>query len=750
MAASSIRLRVGIACAVLAVAVSARAQQKPLTLDAIYDPQSRVDFSGTPPTDVTWLDDTHYLTVRRASGGQGSEWLKVEASNGRTEPLFDRERMITALAAIPGVTHEDASSAIRSPGSLTLNASKTAALLTLADDLFVYDFGTGRVTRLTSTPGAEELATFSPDGRLVAFVRGNNLFVVETATPHERAITADGSADILNGKLDWVYQEEIYGRGEFRSYWWSPDSSRLAFLQLNDAAVPRYTVVDHIPYHPALEVTSYPKAGDPNPSVKLGVARVIGGDPQWVDLGSYPPIEFLIVKVDWTPDTKQLVYQVQDREQTWLDLNLADPATGRSTRVLRETTKAWVNDNGNPVWLRDGSFLWFSERSGFKHLYHYKSDGTEIRQITSGRWDVRTLYGVHESGGTVYLAATERSPLGIDVYRVKLDGTGMTRVSRNDGTHRAVFNPTFSQYVDIWSNVTTPTQVRLHKSDGTELRVIDANPVKALGEYRLARPEFLQVKTRDGFVMEAMMIKPPDFTPTRRYPVYQFTYAGPGAQQVRDAWGGSGYMFHQLLAQQGVIVWIVDNRSASGKGVESQWPIYGRLGELELQDLEDGVAWLKEQPYVDGSRIALSGWSYGGFMTAYALTHSTSFAAGIVGAPVVDWRDYDSIYTERYMKIPQHNPDGYRRTAPRWAADALHGRVLLMHGTTDDNVHMQNSLQFAYELQKVGKPFEVMFYPKSRHAVSDPKLVKHLRQTMFDFVMRTVAPTGAAAPTASR
>jgi dipeptidyl-peptidase-4 len=744
------RLRVGVVCALLGVAVAAEAQQKPLALDAIYDPQARVDFSGNPPTDVTWLDDTHYLLVRRASGGRGSEWLKVDAATGRTDPLFDVERMATALAAIPGVTRDEALALVRRAGNLTLNPSNTAALLTLANDLFLYDFGSGRATRLTSTPDEEELATFSPDGRLVAFVRSNNLFVVETATPRERAITSDGTADILNGKLDWVYQEEIYGRGEFRAYWWSPDSSRLAFLQLNDGPVPRYTVVDHIPYHPTLEVTPYPKAGDPNPLVKLAVARVVGGEPQWMDLSAYSPIEFLIVKVGWTPGAKQLVYQVQDREQTWLDLNVADPTTGKPTSVLRETTKAWVNENGNPVWLKDGSFLWLSERTGFKHLYHYKADGAEIRQITSGRWDVRALYGVHESSGTAYFSGTERGPLGVDVYRAKLDGSGMTRLSGTAGTHRAVFSPGFSQYVDVWSNVTTPPQVRLHKADGTEQRVIDANPVKALSEYRLARPEFLQVKTRDGFVMEAMMIKPPDFNPARRYPVYQFTYAGPGAQQVRDAWGGSGYMFHQLLAQQGLIVWIIDNRSASGKGVESQWPVYGRLGELELQDIEDGVAWLKQQPYVDGSRIALSGWSYGGFMTAYALTHSTSFAAGIVGAPVTDWRDYDSIYTERFMKMPQHNPDGYRRTAPRWAADALHGRMLLMHGTTDDNVHMQNSVQFAYELQKVGKPFEVMIYPKSRHAVTDSQLVKHLRQTMFDFVMRTVGSAVTAAPTASR
>ena len=257
------------------------------------------------------------------------------------------------------------------------------------------------------------------------------------------------------------------------------------------------------------------------------------------------------------------------------------------------------------------------------------------------------------------------------------------------------------------------------------------------------------MKTRDGFVMEGMLIKPADFNPNRRYPVYQFTYAGPGASQVKNQWGGREYMFHQMLAQHGVLVWVLDNRSASGKGVESQWPVYGRLGELELQDLEDGVAWLKKLPYVDSTRMILSGWSYGGFMTAYALTHSTSWSAGIVGAPVTDWRDYDTVYTERLMKLPKNNPDGYRRTAPRFAADKLQGRMLLLHGTMDDNVHMQNSMQFAYELQKAGKPFEMMVYPKSRHGIGDGRLNSHLRQLMFDFVMRSVGGEIPAAGTRS-
>jgi dipeptidyl-peptidase-4 len=285
----------------------------------------------------------------------------------------------------------------------------------------------------------------------------------------------------------------------------------------------------------------------------------------------------------------------------------------------------------------------------------------------------------------------------------------------------------------------TPSQVRLHRADGSEVRVIEANPVRTLREYALSKPEFVEVKARDGFVMDAMLIKPPDFDPARRYPVYQHTYAGPTAAEARNRWGGSQFMFHQLLAQHGIVVWILDNRSASGKGAEAQWPVYGRLGEMELQDLEDGVGWLKQQPYVDPSRIVISGWSYGGFMAAYALTHSTSWAAGIAGAPVTDWRDYDTIYTERYMKTPQNNPEGYRRTAPRFAADRLQGRLLLLHGTTDDNVHMQNTIQFAYELQRAGKPFEMMLYPTQRHSFTDVRLNHHMRQLMFDFVTRTVS-----------
>jgi dipeptidyl-peptidase 4 len=726
----------------------AQAPPRELTIDAIYDPERRLDFSGTPATNLRWVDEANYLQPRRA--GRGTEWVKVEAVSGRTSTLFDASRMEDALAALPGVSRETAADAARD-GGMTFNSSQTAALVTIDDDLYFYDFAADRAARLTSTAGTEEEATFSPSGQRVAFVRGNDLHTVDVAGRQERALTRDGSSYLLNGKLDWLYQEEIYGRGQFRGYWWSPDSTRLAFIQLDERPVPEYTVADDIPYRQNVEVTDYPKAGDPNPLARLGVVPVAGGSIVWVDARDYVPADMLIVDVDWAAADGSVVYQIQDREQTWLDLNTADAATGRSRRLLRETTPAWVNVNGSPVWLKDGSFLWFSERSGFKHLYHYRADGTLIRQITDGRWEIRSLYGVDEARRVVYFAAGARRHIDTDIFRVGLDGAALARLSSTDGTHRAIFSPSFSQYIDVWSDAVTPPQVRLHRADGTEIRVIDANPVATLTQHRLSTPEFVEVTASDGFVMDGMLIKPPDFNPSRRYPVYQLTYAGPTSAYVRNQWGGTTYIYHQLLAQHGVIVWVLDNRSAGGRGgAEAQWPIYGKLGELELRDLEDGIAWLKQQPYIDASRIALHGWSYGGFMTAYALTHSTSWTAGIVGAPVTDWRNYDTVYTERYMKIPRNNPGGYRDTAPRFAAGNLHGKMLLIHGGIDDNVHKQNSEQFVYELQRLGKPFEMMIYPRQRHGFGDPWLNRHLRQLMFDFIMRTVGSPTPPAVSASR
>jgi len=727
------------ACAVaLLLIASAASAQKTLTLDDIFDPDKRVKFSGNPVTGLEWVDANHYAWPREVTE-ETVDWQLVDAVTGNVQPLFDASTMENTLRRLAGVTAGEAHGLAHSRG-LAFSPTHASALFTIGDDLYVYAFADDRAVRLTYVPGAEENASFSPDGKLVAFVRHNDLFVVDVAMRRESALTTDGSAKILNGQLDWVYEEEIFGRGNHQAYWWSPDSSRIAYLRIDDTPVPGFTIVDHIPYDVGVDQIDYPKAGDPNPIVKIGVAAVTGGT-EWLDTSKYSAADHLIATVTWTPDSRHVVFGVENRLQTWLDLNDGDPVSGTSRTILRETTKGWVEPPvAAPVWLKDGTFIWLSERNGWKHAYHYKRDGTLIGAVTGGRWTVDTLHGVDENAGWAYFSATEHSPIGVDEYRIKLDGTGLQRLSRTDGTHHADYSPAWTFYIDTWSDATTPWMVRLHTSDGSEVRVIDANHVAALGDYRLSKPEFLQVKTRDGFAMEAEMIKPPDFNPSRRYPVYQFIYGGPHAPVVANSWGGREQMYHQLLAQMGVIVWMCDNRSASGKGMEPTWAIAGHLGELELRDIEDGISWLKQQPYVDGTRIGIHGWSYGGFMTSYALTHSTSFVMGIAGGTVADWRDYDTVYTERYMGLPQDNPDGYRKSSPRWSASQLHGALMLIHGTIDDNVHMQNTLQFAYELQKAGKPFELMLYPKTRHGPSDPVLIKHLRQTMLAFVVQQLKP----------
>jgi dipeptidyl-peptidase 4 len=723
---------------VLSFSAHALAQEKLLTIDELFDPVKRVNFSGSTPN-LRWLKDgKSYLVAGDPSKPNTPRLLRVNALTGDSAAFFDAAKMEAALNALPGMSNEDARR-LANRTNYQMNAAQTGALLNHANDLFYYEFGSERAWRLTNSPEEEVGEAFSPDGRMVSYVRGNNIYIVDLAAQKERALTNDGSPKILNGRLDWVYQEELYGRGNFEGYWWSPDSNMIAYLRLDETPVHEFAVVDHIPVRQELEITPYPKAGDPNPIVKLGIVNASGGATRWVDTYKYLPTELLITRVGWTPDSRKVIFHAQDREQKMLDLNVANASDGKTSLLFHEETKAWVEaKDENPRWLKDGSFLWLSDRNGWQHLYHYAADGKLIRQVTDGKWEIRAIHGVDEAKGFIYFTGTEASHIAPNAYRIKLDGTELTRLTQGAGGHRVDFNPTFTHYAHYWSDLNTPTQVRLFDANGKLVRVVAENKVPVLAQYKLGKAELMQVKTRDGFTMEAMMIRPPDFDPSKKYPVMSFTYSGPQAAQVRDGWGGGAYLWHQMLAQKGYIVWICDNRTASNKGVESAWPVYRNFGELELRDLEDGVSWLKSQPYVDGSRIGIWGWSYGGFMTTYALTHSKSFKIGIAGGSVTDWRDYDSIYTERYMGTPQNNPDGYRKASPLYNARDLNGKILLIHGLMDDNVHVQNTIQFAYELQKANKPFQLMLYPKSRHGVTDPLLVKHMRQMMTDFIVQNL------------
>ncbi len=715
----------------------AAAQKEPLELHHIYGPNA-LDFSPDLAR-IRWLPGgEEYLSGE--DGEDGWSWTAVDAASGETRPFHDAEPLAAALAEQLDLRAEDAASRAR-PASLRLSPARDRLLLDLASDLFVWSFDEETLTRLTRGPETEELARFSPDGRRLAFVRDADLYVVD-ATGDELRLTTDGGENTLNGKLDWVYQEEIYGRGNYQAHWWSPDSRRIAFLQSDERDVPRFTVVDHVPFRPPLEVYPYPKAGDPNPRVRLGVAKASGGGITWIDPGLYGHSEILIVNVAFSPDG-DVWYQVQDRRQTFLDLHRADPDTGESERVLREESHAWVNVLGPPRFLKDGGFLWLSERTGFQHLYRYDQEGELVRPLTDGRWEVRSLLAVDEDAGAAYVSGTYRSALGADVLRVALEGAAPALLTEEPGSHRGSFpeDGPIEHWIATSSDLHTPTTMTLRRGDdGAAVRDLGGGDVPDLERFDVSPPELLTIETSDGVDLAAMLIRPHGFDPDRVYPAWVHVYGGPHAQQVRDGWQGSRGMWFQYLAQQGIVVLIVDNRIASGKGVESTWPVYRNFGEQELIDLVEAVDWLGAKPWVDAERIGLDGWSYGGYMTLYALTRSDRFRAGIAGGSVVDWRAYDSIYTERYMSTPDDNADGYERSSVLESAGDLHGDLLIIHGTMDDNVHMQNTLQMAWKLQKAGKPFEMMLYPKSRHGVTDPDLSLHLRQTMARFILKTIEP----------
>ncbi len=715
-----------------------RAHDKPITYAIVTE--TPPNFSGSPVSIQQWLDDGEsYLQIRE------NRLVKVDALTGRSTRLFDPAPMAAAMAAIPTIGKATAEQWANG-ASFNMSKDRSAALFNHENDLYYARFDGTQAARLTSTPGAEELATFSPDGRFVAFVRDNDLWVVDVATHTERALTTGGTDHLRNGKADWVYYEEIFNRN-WRTYWWSPDSSRIAFFQTDDSMVPRFNLVNDLPDQPVLEDTPYPKPGQPNPTVRLGIVSVAGGPVRWADLSAYDVGSggILITAVEWWPDSQSVYVAVVNRIQTWMDVLSVPARGGPSQRLFRETTEAWVDVPGpNDVrFLKDGSFLFPSERTGWRQIYHYDRQGKLLGAVTSGEWEARSIDLVDEKGGAVYVSGTKDSPIASNSYRVNLDGSDLRRLTSAPGSHAVSIDPTGRRFVDTWSDRATPTKVMLMTTDSPPAvtRTLDTNPVYALEEYRRGTYELVQIPAADGFVLEASLLKPPGFDPSRKYPVWFSTYAGPHAPTISDSWQG-GRVSDEMLAQMGCLVFHADPRSASGKGAVSAWSAYRQLGVPELKDIEDAIRWLTAQPFVDGTRVGISGGSYGGFMTAYAMTHSTLFSAGIATSSPTDWRDYDSIYTERYMGTPQDNPEGYDATSVVKAAKNLHGRLLLIHGTIDDNVHMQNSIRLVKALQDANKPFDFMAYPGFRHGVG----ARHYRRLTVDFMRDTMALTDNPPP----
>ena len=579
-----------------------------------------------------------------------------------------------------------------------------------------------------------ELFEFSPDQSRLAFVNNDGLNVMDVDSSNIQTLQVAHENELI-GKLDWVYQEELYGRGNFKGYWWCPDSQRLAFLKLDETKVEKFTITDHIPVRGKDELLSYPKAGDPNPTVAIGIAEADGlPDAQWIDLSDYEQ-EILISNVDWQPDGSRLIFQVQNRVQTFLDLVAAKP-NGTSNLLFRDQTEAWIESPGNPQWLANGGFVWLSPRSGYRHLYMYDENGKLQKQLTDGKWEVRSIEAFDKENNVLFFSAAKDKAYEMNVYRIGIESGDLKRITPGAGTHRVSFNENATHFIDSVSRFTSLPEHKLYSADGTFQRSLQVNSDDRWKYYELTTPDFFEIQTNNDQPLDALILKPADFEPSKKYPVVIHSYAGPQAPQVRDRWRGGWGLWHQVLVNEGYIVFICDNQSASYRSSKHAWPIHRDLGRNELADIERGVNWLKQQNWVDADRIGIWGWSYGGYITAYALTHSQSFKVGIAGAPVTDWKNYDTIYTERLMGLPQGNEDGYEASSVVKSAPNLKGELLLIHGSIDDNVHLSNSMQLALALQKAGKQFHLMVYPENRHAIRRAPQSSHLRRLMFEFILR--------------
>ncbi len=697
-----------------------------ITLEGLAHPQKRVQYVGNPTTRLEWAPDGS-LVETKFEKGQASLW-RVDPKSWEKQPFFEGDRLVKALVAA-GANPDSAAKAFGAQP--TWSPDRKAFVVSIEEDLYFVDLVKAEAKRLTRTAGSEDEATFSPDGSKVAFLRGNDLYVVAVGDAKEARLTTGGSETIFNGRLDWVYQEEVYGRGNFKAFWWSTDSAKLAYLSLDETKVPVFTLVDDRTQPQKLLQARYPKAGDPNPTVKLGVVDLQGRTTWMAD--PYVGQETLIVQVDWTPKG-ELVAAYQDRVQTWFDLRRFEGIA--STTLIREESKAWQERLPLPMWLPDGGFVWESDRSGFHHLYRYGKDGQLRNAITRGDWDVKHVHGVSADGKKVYFDASERSAIGQDAYVAGVDGKGFKRLTEARGTHRVRWNKDFSLFLDTWSNLEVPAKQALFEATGKQARMIDDNPSPKLKDLRLGTIKLQQVKTRDGFPMETMLVLPLDFDAKKKYPVFQHIYGGPAAPQVRDAFGRE-LMWYHFLAQQGYVVWVCDNRSASAKG-NAAFGIWKWMGKQELEDQLDGLKWLEAQGWADMNRVALEGWSYGGFMTAYGLTHSKAWKVGIVGAPVTSYTLYDSIYTERYMGLPSENKAGYDSTNVNAMAKHLSGKVLLMHGLADDNVHPQNTIQFIDALQKGGQDYDLRLFPGSDHGPRAPWQIWNRQKAMWEFLQKNL------------
>ncbi len=606
---------------------------------------------------------------------------------------------------------------------------------------YIWDTQTKKLSPLSEN-GKQRLADFSPDGNLVAFVRDNNIFISNLTDTTEKQITTDGKKNaIINGTCDWVYEEEF---GFTKAFFWSPDGKKIAFYHFNESRVKDYTLTYYGKLYPKHYTYKYPVAGEDNSIVDIYVYNLQTGKIIKMDAG--PITDQYIPRIKWTQDPGILAIERLNRLQNHLDILLADATTGKSRLLYYEDNPYYIEITDDLTFLPENKyFLITSEKNGYNQIYLYNMKGKQFRQLTNGNWDVTKVYGYNSRRKQVFYQSAESSPLNRDIYEVNLKGKKQ-KISNRRGTNDARFSSDFSYYVNTFTDINTPPYITVNSGkNGKTLRVLQNNAafIKKVNKYRLSSKTFFKLNSPEFTLpggkqvdLNAWMIKPPDFDSTKQYPVLMYVYGGPGIQTVLNSWGWTNYFWFEMLAEKGVIVISVDNRGTGARGQMFKKMTYLQLGKYEIADQIEAAKIIGHYSYVDSAHIGMFGWSYGGFMSSLAITKGAGvFSTAVAVAPVTNWRYYDNIYTERYMRKPQDNAEGYDQNSPINFVDKIKGNFLLCFGSADDNVHPQNSMDLILALVKANKQFDMMVYPNKNHEIYGGNTRYHLYKKMTDFLL---------------
>jgi dipeptidyl-peptidase-4 len=716
-----------------AVSAQSNDTEATLTIERIMQSPS---LAGMTPNNILMSPDGKRVTFTRgkASDFDRYDLWEYNIAQDKTQLLFDADDL---HSGIEDLSDEEKArrERMRVYGSGIISYAwaddGSALLFPLGGDVFYFKLGDKKARKLVDTPEFETDVKFSPKGKYISYIREQNLYVMNIATGKETAITTQGGGDIKMGMAEFVAQEEM---SRMTGYWWSPDESHIAFTRVDEAPV--LTISRSEIYAESIKIIEqkYPQAGTDNAVITLGIKAIDGSNPQWVDLGENTDI--YLARVDWM-NADTLTFQKQSRDQKTLSLIAYSLASQETRSLVNEVSNTWLNLHFDLTFLDNEQFIWASERDGFKHLYLYQNNGTLLKQLTKGDWVVDSVEAVDKNTNTLYLQARKDTPLERHIYALDLNTTKMTRISELGYYHDAVFSKDGSVFVDTRSNINTPPQVGLHKASGERLTWLEQNKVEQghpLYSYMQdwVAPSFGSIKAKDGTDMYYRLFTPKDLSSVR--PVIVYAYAGPGAQMVTNQWAGDRGLLMQHWVNKGYVVFTIDNRGSNYRGKIFEDHLYHKMGDVEVVDQIVGVEFLRTLDYVDAKNIGIHGHSYGGYITLMAMFKAGDyFAAGVAGAPVTDWRLYDTHYTERYMGDPRVVNDAYTAASVFPFAKDLKGDLLVYHGMADDNVLFTHSTKLYKHLQDLAIPFHTMDYPGKKHSIRGKNTQIHLYHTITNF-----------------